>query len=60
MYGQLKKPDDAVRSFEKAMQLDPKRPDAYLFVGLTYLQSDRYAEAVKSFKAGIHQDPKKS
>jgi adenylate cyclase len=49
----LAKPAEAVVAAEKAMRLDPRNRDIYLFpLGWAYTQLGRYEEAIPTFKTG--------
>lgn len=53
----LKKPDEAIRELESAVQSQYVTPDMYLTLGSQYMQQRRYREAEEVVKKGIALDP---
>jgi tetratricopeptide (TPR) repeat protein len=52
------RPDDALRMVEQAMRLNPRYPPWYLFdLGVAYLLTGRYAEAIAALKESISRGP---
>jgi len=52
------RPEEAVRRVEQAMRLNPRYPSFYLNeLGLAYLLTGRYAEAVATLKEAISRSP---
>jgi Flp pilus assembly protein TadD len=51
-------PDDAVASYRKALELDPKSSAAHTNLGTSLARSGNYAEAAKHFRAALEVDPK--
>jgi tetratricopeptide (TPR) repeat protein len=49
--------DEAVQTFHRALELDPKLSKAHYDAGLAYLKSDRPAEASKEFEAELALSP---
>ncbi len=49
--------DDALREFEAAAMLDPRRPDIRGFQALAYATADRPLEAAKALEAASQLDP---
>lgn len=49
--------NDALQNFEKAIQLDPKQPDAYTNLSLVYYELNRGDEAISVLKQAIKLDP---
>jgi tetratricopeptide (TPR) repeat protein len=49
--------DDALREFEAAATLDPRRPDIRGFQALAYATADRPLEAAKALEAASQLDP---
>jgi tetratricopeptide (TPR) repeat protein len=49
--------DEAVAEFEKAIELDPGRADAYRNMGTIYGEQDALAEAVAAYEKAIEIDP---
>ena len=47
----------ALEDFLKAAELDPKLPDAQLWLGRTYLKLNREAEARKAFELAVALNP---
>ena len=54
---QLKHPDEAVRSYQQALNLNPKLDDARFNIGVIQLKKKAYAEALVSLKAAIDIAP---
>ncbi len=50
-------PDVAIRDFQKAIELDPKSSEAYLWLGLTQRKANRNAEARQSFSKSLRVKP---
>ena len=48
--------NEALQNFEKAIQLDPKQPDAYTNLSLVYYELDRGDEAISVLKQAIKLD----
>jgi adenylate cyclase len=52
------RPEDALRSIERAMRLNPRYPPFYLWeLGFAYCYTGRYAEAIASLKEAISRMP---
>ncbi|MDX1675366.1 MAG: tetratricopeptide repeat protein, partial [Longimicrobiales bacterium] len=49
--------DDAIRAFERALELDPRLEVARANVELAYLDSGHFRERVESLRARIRRDP---
>lgn len=49
--------DPAIRSFQKAIQLDPKSAEAWLWLGRAQRKKQQDAEARKSFEKAVALDP---
>jgi tetratricopeptide (TPR) repeat protein len=49
--------DLAIRDFQKAIELDPKSDEAYLWLGLAMRKSDRNAEARSAFSKSLELNP---
>ncbi len=49
---------DALKSYAKAIELDPNDPKAALGFALTLWNADRYADAAKSFEDGARKFPR--
>jgi tetratricopeptide (TPR) repeat protein len=49
--------DLAIRDFQKAIELNPKSDEAYLWLGLAMRKSDRNAEARKAFSKSLELNP---
>jgi tetratricopeptide (TPR) repeat protein len=55
-YG-LRRYDDALRSYDKAIEIDPNFADAWYYRGLALSKLDRYNEAIASYEMAIRIDP---
>ena len=49
--------DLAIRDFEKALQLNPKLPEAWLWLGIAQRKANRNAEARKSLQKAVELNP---
>jgi Flp pilus assembly protein TadD len=49
--------DLAIRDFQKAIELNPKSDEAYLWLGLAFRKSGKNAEARKAFLKSIELNP---
>jgi FkbM family methyltransferase len=45
--------DECLKLYEKAIQIDDSRPDAYYFIGIHYYLENNYQQAYKYFKKGF-------
>ena len=52
-------PDAAIADFQKAIQLDPKSADAYLWLGLSLRKAHRNAEARQAFQKSLEINPRR-
>jgi tetratricopeptide (TPR) repeat protein len=50
-------PDVAIRDFQKAIELNPKSEEAYLWLGLAQRKANRNAEARKAFLKSLELNP---
>jgi len=50
--------NEAERSFQSAVALEPKNPEALYALGRLYAMQNRYAEAVERLEATVRIDPK--
>jgi len=60
-YRESNQPDDAIREFRKAIELDPAVGHAYFFLGLTLLEENHWAQtddSLAALRAAVRQDPK--
>jgi tetratricopeptide (TPR) repeat protein len=57
LHYRLKHFDDAIASLTQATKLTPTQPEAYIVMGLAYLQSERFDLASLSFEEGIRYNP---
>ncbi|MEO0396081.1 MAG: tetratricopeptide repeat protein, partial [Cyanobacteria bacterium P01_A01_bin.137] len=56
-YKALKRYDEAISSYEKAIELDPSYATAHNNLGATYNDLKRYDEAISSYEKAIELDP---
>jgi tetratricopeptide (TPR) repeat protein len=59
-YREAKYPEDAIREFRLAIQMDPKASRAQFFLGLTLLEQNHWAqsdESMAAFRAAVATDP---
>ena len=56
--GQVKKSPEAIADFTKAIELDPKKVQAYYNRGIAYNDLKKYAEAIADFTKTIELEPK--
>ena len=54
---ELERPDDAIRSLKRAIDLAPAEGDTYFALGLAYVRANRFDEAVKTFHQGTVYEP---
>jgi tetratricopeptide (TPR) repeat protein len=52
-------PDVAISDFQKAISLDAKSADAYVWLGLTYRKRQRNADARKAFQKALELNPRR-
>jgi tetratricopeptide (TPR) repeat protein len=57
MYSRTGKPDEAVQSFQQAIQLKPLFPDAYHDLGVLYVQKNMPDAAIEQFRITLKQQP---
>ncbi len=50
--------DDALNSFEQAIQINQKDPDLWNFKGITLRSLGRYDEAIECFNKSLEIDPR--
>lgn len=55
VYDHTNRPDQAVLSFKKAVELNPKHASALVNLGVHQLQNSQYAEALRSFESLVNQ-----
>lgn len=55
VYDHTNRPDQAVLSFKKAVELDPKHTSALINLGVHQLQNTQYSEALQSFERLVNQ-----
>ena len=53
----MQRPEEAIKSFEGAIALDPSDPFAYFGQGVSYLKLKRYADAQDSLKKALELNP---
>ncbi len=56
-YVQLGSYDDAMRDYEKAVELAPQEASGYIGRGNVHMRREEYAQAVKEFSSAISFDP---
>jgi tetratricopeptide (TPR) repeat protein len=49
--------DNAIKDYKKALALDPKSPDAYLWMGIALRKSHQNAQAREAFEKSLQLDP---
>jgi tetratricopeptide (TPR) repeat protein len=52
-------PDPAIADFQKAIQLDPKNAEAYLWLGVALRKENKDAEARQAFTKALALDPRR-
>lgn len=57
-YHLLKRDDEAVGAYKKAIELNPEKGEALASLGALYLGQGKYAEAVENLKKATEYDPK--
>jgi tetratricopeptide (TPR) repeat protein len=50
LYSYMKKPDKAIASLQKALQIAPNDADSHLWIGYSYLDFGKKAEALQEYK----------
>jgi len=58
-FAKMKRFADAQRYYQKAIDIDPKSPDAHIARGFAYLDEGKTADAVTSFTKALAADPKR-
>jgi tetratricopeptide (TPR) repeat protein len=53
----LKQPDEAIKSYELALKLNPKLDEAHYNIGLIRYEQKAYAEALASFRSAVEIAP---
>ena len=53
-----KKNDDVIKYYTKAIRLNSRYADAYVFRGVVYMKQQRYDSAIEDFTKLIHLNPK--
>jgi tetratricopeptide (TPR) repeat protein len=59
-YGKMKKFRDAQKTFEKAVEIDPKSPDVFIAHGLALLEEAKLPEAADAFRSALDCDPQRA
>ena len=49
---------EALDYFKKALEYNPNKADVYLFIGVTYIQLEKYNDAIDILQKGLSIDPK--
>ncbi len=57
-YHLLKRDDDAVLAYKKAVELNPEKGEALASLGALYLGQEKYPEAVENLKKAAEYEPK--
>src|SRR6185369_11042469 len=52
-----RKYDDAIRQYQKTLELDPNFPTGHYFLARAYEAKGSYEEALKEYAASVQQDP---
>lgn len=50
-------PENAMNDYRKAIAIDPKNAEAYLWLGVAYAKENKFAEARKAFTQSLQFDP---
>ncbi len=50
----------AIESFNKAIEVEPDKPDAYINLGIVFMRNYRFEEALKNFRIGVEKNPANS
>lgn len=58
MFSLTKEPDEAIKCFQRAVQLDEKFSYAYTLQGHEYVATDAYENALESFRLALLADPR--
>ena len=58
LYGMREQYDEALREFQKALQLNPEFTEAYYSAGITYFNKGDLKSALSYFKKTVDQDPR--
>ncbi|KAH3682384.1 hypothetical protein WICPIJ_006648 [Wickerhamomyces pijperi] len=58
MFSLTKEPDEAIKCFERAVQIDSKFSYAYTLQGHEYVGTDAYENALDSFRMALLTDPR--
>lgn len=56
-YNEAAKFERAIEEFEKALLVDPRRPDAYINLGYSLVMSDKFDEAIEVFERALEYSP---
>lgn len=55
---ELKRYNEAIQCFDKAIEIDPNYSDAYYCKAITFKDMKKYGEAMKCYNKAIELDPK--
>lgn len=58
LFSLTREPDEAIKCFQRATQLDQKFPYAYTLQGHEYVSNDAYENALESFRSALILDPR--
>ena len=50
--------EEALAYFKKALEYNSTRAETYLFIGVTYIQLEKYNDAIDILQKGLSIDPK--
>jgi tetratricopeptide (TPR) repeat protein len=57
-YRELEEYEKAIESYKKAIEINPKKDDAYNNMGNAYDKAEKYEKAIESYKKAIKLNPK--
>lgn len=58
LFSLTREPDEAIKCFQRATQLDPKFSYAYTLQGHEFVSNDAYENALESFRSALLLDPR--
>ncbi|MBI2119290.1 MAG: tetratricopeptide repeat protein [Elusimicrobia bacterium] len=57
LYGNLRKFEEAEKSFQQAIELEPLNSEAYLNLAYLYTQQKRFSQAISAYQTVLNLDP---